>query len=230
MATTSTSSKRKYILGGLFLAGVIAVFVVIVYYWQEISHFQNYGYLGLLIIGLLTGFALPLPVPYMVITFIAGGILHPALFGVILHPALYPALVGAACGLGLGIGGTILYLTGRGGRKFFPMSSVFAFANNPSSDALPSSRISRLLARLLRWARIPRIMDIAKRRGSLVVFLMSAAINPFFVPMAIGMGTLRFRLWKFFLMCWAGQTVKSIAIAYCGYLGLGIALRWLQII
>ena len=217
MATTSTSSKRKYILGGLFLAGVIAVFVVIVYYWQEISRFQNYGYLGLLIIGLLTGFALPLPVPYMVITFIFGGLLHPA-------------LVGASCGLGLGIGGTLLYLTGRGGRKFFPWSNVFAFANNPSNDALPSSRISRLLTRLLRWARIPRIMDIARRRGSLVVFLMSAAINPFFVPMAIGMGTLRFRLWKFFLMCWAGQTVKSIAIAYCGYLGLGIALRWLQII
>lgn len=217
MAINNTSSKRKYILGGLFLAGVIAVFVVIVYYWQEISRFQNYGYLGLLIIGLLTGFALPLPVPYMVITFIFGGLLHPA-------------LVGASCGLGLGIGGTLLYLTGRGGRKFFPMSNVFAFATNPSSDALPSSRISRLLIRLLRWARIPRIMAIARRRGSLVVFLMSAAINPFFVPMAIGMGTLRFRLWKFFLMCWAGQTVKSIAIAYCGYLGLGIALRWLQII
>lgn len=217
MAITNTSSKRKYILGGLFLAGVITVFVVIVYYWQEISRFQNYGYLGLLIIGLLTGFALPLPVPYMVITFIFGGLLHPA-------------LVGASCGLGLGVGGTLLYLTGRGSRKFFPWSNVFAFANNPSNDALPSSRISRLLARLLRWARIPRIMDIARRRGSLVVFLMSAAINPFFVPMAIGMGTLRFRLWKFFLMCWAGQTVKSIGIAYCGYLGLGIALRWLQII
>ncbi|GAI21843.1 unnamed protein product, partial [marine sediment metagenome] len=117
MAITNTSSKRKYILGGLFLAGVIAAFVVIVYYWQEISHFQNYGYLGLLIIGLLTGFALPLPVPYMVITFIFGGLLHPA-------------LVGASCGLGLGIGGTLLYLTGRGGRKFFPWSNVFAFANN----------------------------------------------------------------------------------------------------
>ena len=217
MAITNISSKRKYILGGLFLAGVIAVFVVIVYYWQEISRFQNYGYLGLLIIGLLTGFALPLPVPYMVITFIFGGLLHPA-------------LVGASCGLGLGGGGTLLYLTGRGGRKFFPWSNVFAFANNPSNDAPPSSRISRLLTRLLRWARIPRIMDIARRRGSLVVFLMSAAINPFFVPMAIGMGTLRFRWWKFFLMCWAGQTVKSIGIAYCGYLGLGIALRWLQII
>jgi len=218
MAVVSTSSKRnRYILGGLFLAGIIAAFVVIVYYWQEVSRFQNYGYLGVFIIGILTGFALPMPVPYMVITFMMGGLLHPA-------------LVGASCGLGLGIGGTLLYLTGRGGRKFFPWSNVFAFNTNPSSDAPPSSRIARLLTRLLRWGRIPRIMDIAKRRGSLVVFLMSAAINPFFVPMAIGMGTLRFRSWKFFLMCWAGQTVKSIGIAYCGYLGLGIFLRWLELI
>jgi membrane protein YqaA with SNARE-associated domain len=218
MAVTSASSKRKkYVFGGLFLGGIIAAFVVIVYNWQAISRFQNYGYLGLVIIGLLTGFSLPLPVPYMVVTFIFGGLLHPA-------------LVGASCGLGLGIGGTLLYLTGRGGRRFFPWSSVFAFANNSASDAPSSSRISRLLTRLLRWARIPRIMDIAKRRGSLVVFLMSAAINPFFVPMAIGMGTLRFRWWRFFLMCWAGQTVKSIGIAYAGYLGLGITLRWLQII
>ena len=217
MAIARASSRRRYIFGGLFLGGVIAAFVVIIYNWQAISRFQNYGYVGLVIIGLLTGFSLPLPVPYMVVTFILGGLLHPA-------------LVGVSCGLGLGIGGTLLYLTGRGGRKFFPMSDVFAFANNPSDDALPSSRISRLLTRLLRWARIPRIMEIAKRRGSLVVFLMSAAINPFFVPMAIGMGTLRFRWWKFFLMCWAGQTVKSIGIAYAGFLGLGIVLRWLQIV
>jgi membrane protein YqaA with SNARE-associated domain len=217
MAVTSVSSKRKYIFGGLFLGGIIAVFVVIVYHWQEISRFQNYGYLGLLLISLLAGFSLPMPIPYMVITFVFGGLLHPA-------------LVGASCGLGLGIGGTLLYLTGRGGRRFFPWSNVFAFADNSSNEAPPSSRISRLLSRLLRWARIPRILDIAKRRGLLVVFLMSAAINPFFVPMAIGMGTIRFRWWKFFLMCWAGQTVKSIGIAYAGFLGLGIVLRWFQII
>ncbi len=215
MATVSTSSKRQYILGGLFLAGVIAAFVVIVYHWQAISRFQNYGYLGLFIIGLLTGFALPMPVPYMVVAFIFGGLLHPA-------------LVGASCGLGLGIGGTLLYLTGRGGRKFFPMSSVFAFADNPS-DAPPSSRLSRLISRLLKRGRVPQIIDLARRRGLVVVFLMSAAINPFFIPMAIGMGTLRFRLWKFFLACWAGMTVKAMAIAFLGYFGLGSFLRWLGV-
>jgi membrane protein YqaA with SNARE-associated domain len=216
MAVTSISSKRKYIFGGLFLGGIITAFVVIVYHWQAISRFQHYGYLGLFLISFLAGGPLPIPVPYMVITFIFGGLLHPA-------------LVGVTCGLGLGVGGTLLYLTGRGGRRFFPWGNVFTFANNPASD-VPSSRISRLVSRLLRWARIPQIMNIAQRRGSLVVFLMSAAINPFFVPMAIAMGTLRYRWWKFFLMCCAGQTVKSLGIAYAGYLGLGTFLRWLQII
>ena len=216
MAVTSGSSKRKYIFGGLFLGGIIAAFVVVVYYWQAISRFQNYGYLGLFVIGLVSGCPLPLPVPYMVVTFVFGGILHPA-------------LVGVSCGLGLGVGGTLLYLTGRGGSRFFPWSSIFAFANNSDSD-VPSSRISRLVSRLLKQVRMPQIMAFAQRRSSLVVFLMSAAINPFFVPMTIGMGTLHYRTWKFFLMCWAGQTVKSLGLAYAGYLGLGIVLRWLQII
>jgi len=217
MAVTSASSKRKkYILGGLFLGGLIAAFVVIVYYWQEISRFQNYGYLGLFLIGLVSGCPLPLPVPYMVVAFIFGGILHPA-------------LVGVACGLGLGVGGTLLYLTGRGGSKIFPWSSIFAFDDNPSNEA-PSSRISRSISRLLKRVWMPQIMAFARRRSSLVVFLMSAAINPFFVPMTIGMATIHYRWWKFFLMCWAGQTVKSIGLAYAGYLGLGIVLRWLKII
>lgn len=218
MAVTSVGSKRKkYIFGGLFLGGLIAAFVVVVYNWQAISRFQNYGYLGLVIIGLVSGCPLPLPVPYMVVTFVFGGILHPA-------------LVGVSCGLGLGVGGTLLYLTGRGGSRFFPWSSIFAFANNSASDVPSSSRISRLLTRLLRWARMPQIMAFAQRRSSLVVFLMSAAINPFFVPMTIGMGTLHYRTWKFFLMCWAGQTVKSLGLAYAGYLGLGTFLRWSHII
>ena len=164
--------------------------------------------------GLVTGFTLPMPVPYMMVVFTLGGVLHPT-------------LVGASCGLGLGIGGTLLHLTGRGGRKFFPMSSVFGFADtkNSSSDALPP-----FIARLFRRFRIPRMIALAQRRGILTVFLMSAAINPFFAPMAVGLGALRFSLWKFFVACWAGQTVKCVGIAYAGYLGLGTILRWMEIL
>jgi len=228
MTTVSTSPKRKHgkygnyrklkIFGALYLSGIVAACIFLVYHWEFVERFQTYSYLGLFFVGLVTGFTLPMPVPYMVVvfTFGAGGGLHPA-------------LVGASCGLGLGIGGTLLHLTGRGGRKFFPMSSVFGFANtkNSSSEEAPP-----FIARLFRRFRVPHMIALAQRRGALVVFLMSAAINPFFTPMAIGMGTLhsrRIRLWKFFLACWAGQTVKCIGLAYAGYLGLGTILRWLEI-
>ena len=55
---------------------------------------------------------------------------------------------------------------------------------------------------------------------------MSMAPNPFFTPTAIAMGTTRYRFARFALACWAGQTVKAIAISYIGYLGLGSFLRW----
>ncbi len=221
MTVVSTTSKRKpskfKIFGGLYVGGIVAACIVLIYHWDVISRFQSYGYFGLIIMGLVTGFSLPLPVPYMVITFVLGGVMHPA-------------LVGASTGLGLGIGGTLLHLTGRGGRKFFPMSSVFGLVNakNSSSEEPPS-----FMSRLLRWARVPHLILLARRRGALIVFLMSVAMNPFFAPMAIGMGTFRsrrIRLWKFFVMCWAGQTVKCMAIAYAGHLGLGTFLRWLEVI
>ena len=77
---------------------------------------------------------------------------------------------------------------------------------------------------IVRWTS--RIMGWAQHRGSLVIFLMSAVLNPFFFPMAFAIGASRFRLWKFFIMCWAGNTVKSMMIAYLGYFGLGALLKW----
>ena len=115
---------------------------------------------------------------------------------------LNPALVGVASGLGASIGAITIYLAGYGGHSLLPN------VNNS------------LYSRLMNWVQ---------RRGSVAVFIMSAVFNPLFIPMTIAMGMLRFRLWKFFLLCWAGFTVKSLAIAYCGYFGLGTLLRWLGI-
>lgn len=115
---------------------------------------------------------------------------------------LNPALVGVASGLGASIGAMTIYLTGYGGH------SLFQNVNDT------------LYSRLVDWAR---------RRGSVAVFIMSAVFNPLFIPMTIAMGMLRFRLWKFFLLCWAGNTVKSLAIAYAGYLGLRSLLRLIGI-
>jgi len=115
---------------------------------------------------------------------------------------LNPALVGAASGLGATIGAITIYLAGYGGHSLLPN------VNNS------------LYSRLMNWVQ---------RRGSVAVFIMSAVFNPLFIPMTIAMGMLRFRLWKFSLMCWAGFTVKRLFISYWGYFGLGALLRWLGI-
>ena len=115
---------------------------------------------------------------------------------------LNPALVGAASGLGASVGAVTIYLVGYGGHNLF----------RNYNDAIYS--------RIEGWIR---------RRGSIAVFIMSAVFNPFFIPMAITMGMLHFRLWKFFVLCWAGNTVKSLAIAYAGYLGLRSLLHWVGV-
>jgi membrane protein YqaA with SNARE-associated domain len=120
---------------------------------------------------------------------------------------LNPALVGLSAGIGAGIGGTLVYFLGREGRRFLPRVEHF------SMDAATSHHLAA------------RFLSLAERRGSIVVFLMSAMLNPVFAPMAIAMGALRFRLAKFFAMCVAGSTVKSLIIAYAGFLGVGTLLR-----
>lgn len=72
VATGVSSKKRRYIFGGLFFGGVIAVCVLLVYHWEYLVRFQQYGYLGLFIMTIVTGFSIPLPIPYMVLTFTLG--------------------------------------------------------------------------------------------------------------------------------------------------------------
>jgi len=132
----------------------------------------------------------------LLMTFTLGGILNPA-------------LVGVSGGLGAGVGGTLVYLLGRGGRRFFPEVKAY------SVDHEASKKVS---VKFVNWAQ---------KKGSIVVFVMSAMFNPVFAPMAIAMGALRFRLAKFFLMCVAGNILKALVVSYAGYLGLGTLLRWL---
>jgi membrane protein YqaA with SNARE-associated domain len=173
----------------------ISIFLLI-HYWQEIGTLKHYGYLGMFVIAFVSGSSIPLPISYLLLVFTLGGI-----------PGLHPALVGLAGGLGAGTGGTLVYLVGRGGRRFFPELKHFSVEEEASS---------RLAVKFGHWAH---------RRGSVVVFLMSAMLNPVFAPMAIAMGALRFRMVKFFIMCVAGNTLKAMVFAYIGYLGLGSLLR-----
>ena len=117
---------------------------------------------------------------------------------------LTPYWVGIAAGLGETLGALTIYMTGYGG-----------------GAALYNSTHSRIQAAYL------RLMHFMERRGSLTLFLLSAILNPFFYPAALAAGAMRFGIRRYFLICWAGKTIKGLTVAYVGYLGLRGLLRML---
>jgi membrane protein DedA with SNARE-associated domain len=59
--------------------------------------------------------------------------------------------------------------------------------------------------------------------------VLSATINPLFYPAALAAGALRFKLWKFTVICLAGKIIKGMAVAFAGYYGLRQVLHWFGI-
>jgi membrane protein DedA with SNARE-associated domain len=161
--------------------------------------------LGIFVIAFVAGSSIPTPVSYLITAFSFSGI-HSS-YGI-----WHPVFVGLSGGFGAGIGGTLVYLFGRGGRRY-----LFTGIGNNPVDLTASKSLAN------------RFVDMAQRRGSVVVFLMSAMLNPAFAPMAIAMGALRFRMVKFFFLCLAGNLLKAMVTAFLGYVGIGTLLEWLGI-
>ncbi len=113
-------------------------------------------------------------------------------------------LIGVAAGLGETVGALTIYMTGRGW-----------------SSALYPGRPGKLQ---IAYERMMRLME---RRGSLALFFLSAVLNPFFYPAALAAGALRFGIRKYFVICWAGKTIKGMTVAYAGFLGLRGLLQML---
>lgn len=193
----ATLKRWEFWAGTLSLAVTFGLAIIVVFYWQDVQELAGFSYLGLFFISIIGGATVIIPVPSLAVQFTMGAVLHPA-------------IVGAVAGLGTGIGGTLIYLFGRGGRRVFYNTDFSSYQSNNV---------------IVRWTS--RIMKWTKNRGSFTVFFMSAVLNPVFFPMALAIGASRFQMWRFFLMCWAGNTVKSMTITYLGYFGLGALLRWL---
>ena len=103
---------------------------------------------------------------------------------------LNPFFVAFAAGLGEPIGEISGYMLGYGG-----------------GGQLPTHK----------WKRFTQIQNWMRRWGGLTIFAVSAIPN-FFVKLAtIAAGTLHYPLWRFFIFCWAGKTVKSLGFALVGY-------------
>lgn len=118
---------------------------------------------------------------------------------------LEPAIVGALAGFGEALGSIFIYLTGYGGHT--------ALEKLETID-------HRFTTRFENWIR---------SHGIIAVFFMSSIVNPLFFPFVAVAGAMHFGLTKFFLLCWAGKTIKGMAVAYLGYYGLGSILHWIGI-
>lgn len=116
----------------------------------------------------------------------------------------YTWLVGIANGLGETIGALTIYMTGYGG-----------------GSALYYRTHGRLHTAYV------RMMGLMERRGWLILFVLASVLNPFFYPAALAAGALRFGVKRYFIITWAGKTIKGMTVAYAGYWGLRGLLRML---
>lgn len=221
--------KRNW-LTYLIMIGLVTLFIVVpivamVYFRDEIRQAQAYGYAGVFVVGLLCGITI-IPAPTQLLIFTFGNILNP-LFG--FGPDYVgPVYVGVVAGLGSAIGGITVYLTGAG------VQTIWSRLRNREQalqrrlglvDDMNKQAQSRLWSkgkafydRLVKW--------LSGRGGAWVVFISSAIVISPFYPAGLAAGSLRMGLLRFFLISWAGKTVRYLYVAYAGYYGLQFVLKW----
>jgi len=184
-------TRREAIVGGLSLAITVTLCILIIQHRGYLGEIRRWGYLGCFIINMLASGTLAIPGLGILVTFTLGGVLNPAIVGVV-------------AGIGEATGAAGAYFTGYGGRTLF-------------QDRMKENN----------GALYTRFSNMLQRHGSKTVFIMASIINPLYYPFAVFMGMLRFGPSKFFLMTWAGRTIKNMVLAYIGYFGLRTVLQWL---
>ena len=117
-----------------------------------------------------------------------------------LGSVLNPAIIGAVAGIGEAIGAIGAYVTGYAGRGLFRNSSSSLYL---------------------------RFNNLVDRHGSKAVLILASLLTPVYYPFAVFLGMLRFGWVRFFLITWAGRTIKNMILAYLGYFGLRSVLQWL---
>ena len=104
---------------------------------------------------------------------------------------LNPAAVGLAAAVGETIGELSGYMVGFGGRGVVEQRRLYHLVNG-----------------------------LMRRRGALILFVMSTIPNPFFDVAGIAAGATRFPLSRFIIAVGLGKTIKSLAVAYSCFYGI----------
>lgn len=183
-------------IAGILVTLLLAALVVI--NRDIVQELAGYGYLGLFFVSALGGATVLVPVPMLAVQFAMGGILEPW-FGPLV---LGPLFVGIVSGFSETLGAMTIYLTGYGGGT--PLKER-------NDEDKPKGRLTRAYI---------KIMKMMEKRGSLTIFLVSAVINPFFYPVSLAAGAVRFGLARYFFIALSGKIIKCSMIAYAGYFGL----------
>lgn len=206
--------RRDIYLGVLTIIVTVALCVVAIRYQDylmSMARFAGYSLAGVFIIAFVAGSAFSfaaIPIPYWLLVFTLSSVLAPQ-WGL-----LAPIWVGMTSAVGTSLGHLPTFMIGYGGRKTYLGLTRFTGTKNDSTKR----------------SLYTRSMDWAKRHGSWAVFAMSAAFNPFHLPMTIAIGALHYPPLKFFLFSFLGNAVKSLFLAFCGYFGLGSLFRFLGIL
>jgi membrane protein YqaA with SNARE-associated domain len=204
--------QRYFIIGvGILLTGLVVV--AFVYFWDKIQDAAGYGYAGCFVVAFMAGTTI-LPAPALPVVFTLGHKLSP----------LY---IGLVAGLGEALGGITTYLTGAGGGTIWSKlrAKPPAAYNQTGMDAIPL--VTRRLQSRQR-AFFDRIVAPMRRWGGFwPVFIASAVVFSPFYFVGLGAGALGMGLKRFFLISWAGKTVKGLYIAFAGQWGLYFLLQWL---
>ena len=206
--------RQIAILGGSLLLTVLTLAAVL-YFWDRIQGAVGYGYAGCFLATGVAGMTV-WPGPGLLVVFTLGHKLNP----------LYAGLAG---GLGEALGSLVIYATGASGGSVWdglirkirhsgnvPEARISApQPDNPKPKSWWAAFIERLSAPVQRWG------------GGWPVFITSAVIFSPFYLVALGAGAARTGLKKFFLISWAGKTIKCLYIALAGYWGLYFIVKWL---
>lgn len=204
---------------GVIIVGIVFIvlpIIALLYFREEIQRAGAYGYAGVFAVGLLCGISI-IPTPTQLLVFTFGHILNPIWVGLI-------------AGAGAATGGITVYLTGAGAQtvwsRLLNRERAFQRRLGIDSDTASPSR-SRF------WAKGKTIYNklagwINGKKGAWALFITSAIVISPFYPAGLAAGSLRMGLIKFFLITWAGKTVRYLYVALAGYYGLEFILKLLR--
>ena len=95
---------RDILISVAALIIALGLCALVLFDWEFVNQFRRFEYLGLFIIGILTGSVAVIPIPGLILVFALGSV-------------LFPPLVGLFSGLGEALGSILKYLSGYGGHR-----------------------------------------------------------------------------------------------------------------